>query len=115
MSVWPTTLPKPMNESFSENMANNVIRSSMDRGPAKVRRRTTANIREIAFSMMLTETQLTALETFYNVTTVGGAAEFDYTHPRTGVIESARFKEPFSYRDTNSNLFTASVSLEILP
>ncbi|QLH37711.1 MAG: hypothetical protein HWD60_00095 [Defluviicoccus sp.] len=42
-AVWPSSLPqKPLVDGFSETAPNLVVRSPMDVGPAKVRRRATA-------------------------------------------------------------------------
>jgi len=114
MATWPT-LPAPIINTFNETLPDNVIRTSMDKGPAKVRRRTTANVRPIQFSMVLTEAQVATLDTFYNTTTLSGAQEFDYTHPRTGATVSARFTQPPAYSDINGLAYRVEVQLEILP
>lgn len=114
-SAWPTTLPAHLINSFQETPPDNVLRTSMDKGPAKLRRRTTTNTRPIRFSMILTPTQLTALDTFYATTTRSGADEFDYKHPRTNATVSARFANPPSYSDVNGRVYRAEISLEILP
>ncbi len=45
MATWPATLPAPALSSLRETPPDNLIRTQMDKGPAKVRRRTTANVR----------------------------------------------------------------------
>lgn len=115
MAVWPTSLPAPALNSLNETPPNNVIRSSMDRGPAKLRRRTTANIRPLSFSLMLTPEQTQILDDFFTTDTFSGAEQFDFTHPRTGAAVKARFVDPPSYNETEGVLYAASVSLEILP
>lgn len=115
MAVWPATLPPPALNSLQESPPNNTIRSQMDKGPAKVRRRTTANIRPLAFNLKLTPAQVQTLDDFYNITTFSGADEFDYVHPRTGAGCSARFVQPPGYSEQEGTIYNASVSLEILP
>lgn len=115
MAVWPTSLPAGLINTLSESPPDNVLRTSMDRGPAKLRRTTTTNIRPIAFSMILTKAQTQTIDDFYTTTTFSGAEAFDYTHPRTGVACSARFVAPPSYSDINGLVFRCDVSLEILP
>lgn len=87
----------------------------MDRGPAKVRRRTTANTRPISFSLNLTPEQTATLDTFYDDTTFSGSDEFDYTHPRTGSACKARFADKPQYSEREGVLYSASISLEIMP
>lgn len=115
MTTWPSTLPSPAINTFSEAPPNNIIRSSMDKGYDKVRRRTTASIRPISFTLKLTDDQVTIIDDFYNDETVGGSLSFDYIHPRTGATVEARFAEPPSYQSNENVIYDVSVSLEILP
>lgn len=116
MATWPATLPPPLADTLQETPPDNVIRTSMEKGPAKVRRRTTATVRPISFELVLDTTQLAALDTFYVTTTYSGADEFSYTHPRTGAAVSARFTAPPQYSDVNTGRhYNASIALEILP
>lgn len=115
MATWPATLPDPLINTLKESPADNSIRTQMDKGPAKMRRRTTANTKPIAFTMILTDAQLTALDAFYTATTFSGAISFDYTHPRTMDSVTARFTQPPSYSDVNGTCYRAEVQLEILP
>lgn len=113
MPTWPSTFC-PLMGSFQETPPDNVIRSSMDRGPQQVRRRTTANVRLISFSLYLTPEEMQELDDFFNVDTIGGSITFDYIHPRTLVACQARFASPPQYSD-RSRGYQASVSLEIMP
>lgn len=87
----------------------------MDVGPDKVRRRTTADIRPIAFSLALTPAQTQILDDFYVTDLFSGAAEFDFIHPRTKALRRARFVSPPDYKETGGRLYTASINLELLP
>lgn len=115
MAVWPTSLPAPALNSLQESPPDNVIRTNMDKGPAKVRRRTTANIRPISFILVLTAAEVAALDTFYVDDTFSGSEAFDYTHPRTGLACTARFVSPPEYSEREKAGYTVSVSLEIMP
>lgn len=115
MATWPATLPAPALSSLSESPPNNTIRSQMDKGPDKVRRRTTANVRPISFNLMLTPAQVETLDTFYHTTTFSGADSFDYTHPRTEAACTARFVQPPQYTEREGVVYSVSVALEILP
>ncbi len=115
MAVWPTSLPAPALNSLQESPPDNVIRSNMDKGPAKLRRRTTANIRPISFAMVLTAAEVVILDSFYTDDTFSGSEEFDYNHPRTGVACTARFVAPPEYSEREGAAYNVGVSLEILP
>lgn len=114
MATWPT-LPAPLINTFRETPPDNTIRSQTDKGPAKVRRRTTAGPRPVQFTLHLTTAQVATLEAFYNTTTASGALEFDYTHPRTAATVVARFTSPPAYSDVNGLSYRAEIQLEILP
>ena len=115
MPTWPTTLPAPAISTLQESPPNNTIRTAMDKGPEKIRRRTTANIRPISFNMVLTAAEIQILDDFYDGDTFSGSESFDYTHPRTGVACTARFVSPPQYSEHEGAAYYAAVQLEILP
>jgi len=115
MASWHTDLPAHLINTFTETVPDNLIRSDMDKGPAKVRRRTTANVRAVAFTIACTPEQLAILDEFYTDTLASGADQFDYTHPRTGDAVQARFTQPPTYTDLNGRAYKAQIALEILP
>lgn len=115
MATWPASLPAPALGTLRETPPDNVIRSKMDKGPDKTRRRTTANIRPISFTLKLTPAQTATLDTFYDTTTFSGADEFDYTHPRTGDAVKARFVDPPEYAEAEGVIYNCAISLEIMP
>ena len=84
----------------------------MDKGPAKVRKRTSANTRNLSFTLKILPPLVETLDTFYETY---GADEFDYTHPRTGAAVKARFKEPPNYSEQGGVLYNCEISLEIMP
>lgn len=114
MATWPSKFC-PLMGSFQESPPNNTIRSTMDRGPAKVRRRTTANVRPISFNVFVRNADMQEFDDFYAIDTFSGADEFDFIHPRTKESVKARFVEPPSYGDRSGIGYQVSVSLEILP
>ncbi len=117
MTTWPNTLPPPAIDSFREAPPNNAIGSKMDKGPDKTRRRTTANVRPISFTLKLTKEQTQILDDFYDNETFSGVVDFDYTHPRTDAPVTARFKPatPPNYTESQGVLYNCNVELEILP
>lgn len=113
MADWPAQL-KPLIYTLQESPPNNVIASSMDRGPNKIRRRTTANIRPITFNSFMLKADVEIMDDFYVNETMSGSLTFNFTHPRTDVVHQARFTEPPSYKNKGKG-YDVSVSLELLP
>ena len=117
MATWPATLPtfqEVLEDSYNEALADNTIRSEMDIGPAKVRRRGTAAPQLISGSMFCTSTQVGILDTFYSGTVNYGADAFDTIHPRTTVAVSVRFTgQPQIARMGDG--WQVSISFEVLP
>lgn len=114
MPTWPAALPCPLAGTYNEAPPLNTIRSQMDVGPEKVRRRTTANTAPISYTMSLTPANVTVLLDFYNQDTVSGSLPFDYTHPRTGAAVQARFVNVPQIRNQGIR-YAGSVELEIMP
>jgi hypothetical protein len=114
--VWPPTLPHvPLVEGFEETEATLTLRSSIDAGPPKVRRRFTAGIGQITCRYTLDRTLLLTLSDFYLGPAAGGAVAFEWFHPRRQVTVMVRFREPVAYRPEAPELWTATVALEVLP
>ncbi len=117
MPAWPGTVPQfVLRENYSEDFGQNLLRSSMDTGPAKRRRRFTAVPKTLNVMMVMTSAELDIFETFYNTTLGGGALSFTFTHPRTDVVESVAFVEPV--RDVTpegASTYFLSMKLEVLP
>ena len=113
--VWPASLPQVLEiEGYSETLANTVIRTAMETGPAKRRRRFTAAPRPIKGKVTLDATQRATLKTFYETTLGGGALSFDWTDPVTGSPATFAFFSPPQIRG-DDGLFPVTLDLELLP
>lgn len=116
MASWPSTLPQlPLAGGFSESPPDTTVRTKMDAGPAKVRRRFTANVRPFKVSFLMTSEQIGYLDTFYVTTTVGGSASFTWVSPRTGSTKSFRFISPPEYNLSSGDYWSVAMQLEQLP
>ena len=116
MAAWPETLPQsPLAAGFSEQVPNTLIRTEMDAGPAKVRRRFTAGVRKLGMSMLLTKAQIAILDTFVVTTTNGGADQWTWENPRTKVTTSFRFVNLPTYKTHGGDDWTANFQVDILP
>lgn len=115
MAIWPASLPAPALNTLQESPPDNSIRSNMDKGPAKIRRRTTANVRPLQFTMALDPDLVDVLDAFYDEDTYSGSIAFTFTHPRTGESVQARFTSPPQYSESEGVIYNATVQLEIMP
>lgn len=94
-AVWPVALPPPRLQPFSESLKSQVVRTAMDTGPAKVRRRQSVPIREFSCEIRIRGNALkTIFEPFYLDSLKGGSLTFSMTNPRTGVVDEYRFVTP---------------------
>ena len=79
MPVWPAALPQDFQiDGYGETLPDVTIRTKMDAGPAKVRRRFTANVRPIKCKLKVTDTQYVALASFFQNDCAGGALSFTW-------------------------------------
>jgi len=114
MAAWPSTLPAlPLQDNFSEQSADGVLRSK-EGEPTVERRRYSAVPTAVTHSLRLSRAQKAYLDTFYYTDLAGGAIPFDYTDPLTGGSLSVRFLEPPDLQLLGFEL-VASLSLEVLP
>ena len=120
--TWPSTLPAPLQEGYSESPPSNVIVWAPDCGPAHLRRRGTSKPRKVAYQFLLTRAEVATLETFFVTTSVDGIYQFNFTDPRTGSTVTARFdpdhmgqgNSPISYSSLDHNA-VVTVYMEIMP
>ncbi|KFC73192.1 hypothetical protein FG93_01936 [Bosea sp. LC85] len=116
--TWPATLPQKLqSDDYSEQEAENRIRSANDVGPAKVRRRTTANVQPVSGSLIMSLDQKALLKSFVSETLLGGALPFWFPNPNGGADWLVRFADgglptwaPFGAIE-----WRASFKLEVLP
>lgn len=116
MSTWPGTLPQEfLQRGASETAPNLIIRTNMDAGPAKVRRRFTAEVRPIQGNLLLTTAQVATLDTFFVTTVKGGSLAFDWVNQRTAASESFRFVGIPTYTKMSGDFYEVTLKLEQLP
>ena len=113
--TWPVTLPTAVEGNYRESPPDNLLRSSMDVGPDKVRQRSTAGPRPISWEMLMTGAQTATFDTFYVTTLANGSLTFNFTMPRTGNSAELRFSAPPSYNYLGGDYWSVSMQMEILP
>jgi hypothetical protein len=118
---WPTAnqFPQVPQKGFQETVQVGIIRSPMDMGPAKVRRRN-ARVSTMNLSFILTTLQTQTLETFIK-SDIRGVARFNFPHPRLlGTTVEARIipqgeGEFYTLTYLAPGYWSASLTFEILP
>jgi len=115
-SAWPASLPQYVDQGgYTETPPAVALRSDMDAGAAKVRRRFTDAPRFFSISVQIDDTQRATLDTFYVTTLVGGTLSFDWVHPITRASAEFRFMSPPTYVALSGLVFRATLPLELLP
>ena len=116
--IWPPSLPENPQKGFSETLGLNILRTSMDNGPAKQRYRGRMPS-VISATYFLTQEQLAILESFVT-DTLRGVARFYWQHPKSqqqvevrivpqdsGTLYTSRYLAP--------GFFTVDLTIEVLP
>lgn len=118
---WPSDLPDEQFEDLNYNPGSGRIRTSMDQGPAKQRKRFTAVPKFIQLDMYLDGDQLQSFETWFEDTLDHGVLDFDWEHPVDDTTVEMRFVENPKWslekgaEDPSNRLWKATFKLEILP
>lgn len=114
--AWPGSLPQKLEtEGFSRGIGANTIRSNMEVGLDKIRKRYTKQIDPLSGTMKIDRTQYTALQTFYLVTLNAGILPFEFTDPITNTTTEYRFTSPPSFRSIGGNYFVVTLNWEVMP
>lgn len=115
MTAWPITLPQELDQDgYTEKPPNPTIRTSMDAGVAKTRRRFSSGVRPITGTMILTNAERQILDDFYVSDLAHGSLSFDWINPTSGLVASVRFVEPPDYSAFGA-AYQVAMKLEILP
>lgn len=122
--IWPKSLPQsPLASSFKQKAPSNLLRSSMDTGPDKVRRRGTAKPFTQSLTFVMDNTQLNTFENFVRNTLGYGVRAFEMyqTHReryvRTRIVPSSETLYTISYvtRDEAEPVWEVSFDIEFFP
>jgi hypothetical protein len=101
MASWPTTLPNPQVNGYSLAPVDETVRTNMEFGAARARRRTSTRNDQLSAAWQMTDAQYTAFRTWFDDSTTGisgGASWFTVTLAigTTGMQSvTARFVGPF--------------------
>lgn len=116
MADWPSGIPFcPVLSTFNETIEDSVLRTQMDSGPDKTRRRFTAVPTNISFDLRpISHVQYAELQAWFRNSLGGGALAFSAKHPLTGVDGDFRFRRPFRARFSGHKV-AIRLELELLP
>jgi hypothetical protein len=117
---WPATLPQEQFIGLTDQRQVAVVRTQMDEGPAKVRRKFSAAVRDVMVPIVLNGTQRGAFDPFFISDLEEGALAFDWDDPVTDSTLSFRFIEPPQWTlevggAPAARIWKATMKLEILP
>ena len=114
--IWPVTLPQAfLQNGLQITPVDNFIRSDMDSGIAKVRRRSTAVIENVSGQIKLDNGQDVILYEFFYTELQGGVLVFEWQHPRTDETKDFRFISTPTTKPLDGSQWLAQLELEILP
>jgi hypothetical protein len=117
MPAWPADLPqKPLVDGFEEKAPTLVARTTMDVGPAKVRRRATVGLTQMKCAFRMSAAQRASLLTFWQTTLAGGSLSFSWAHPVSGAGITCRIVEPPTFSPAAGGVaWVAALTIEVLP
>jgi hypothetical protein len=117
--TWPTSLPQtPLLGSFAESLNINSIRTPMDNGPAKTRRRSRLPT-PIQCAFTMTGAQIVTLEDFVK-NTLFGVRRFNFTHPRLRTTCEVKIVpgsdgKYYDLSPLGAGMWHVAMAMEILP
>jgi hypothetical protein len=116
-AAWPAALPQRVQATdYEEQQPETLLRTQMDAGPAKVRRRFTAAPRPLRVALRMTREQVELLEAFVRDDLMDGALPFTWVHPRTEVLATLRLTAPYVLVPQARGLrWRVLLQLEVLP
>ena len=121
MATWPATLPQAQFVGLADLKTSGMLRTQMDIGPAKSRRRFTATVRNVDVPIIVDNDHRETFDSFFDGTIGDGSLPFDWTDPVTDNVVSFRFRNAPSFRllrgdpGRSKRHHIATLQLEILP
>ena len=111
---WPELLPGSLLAAgFSKQPQSNVLRTAMDAGPQKARRRYTARAVNFSGRMILDSAELAVFEQFFHIALADGVLRFNFADPLTLQKAQFRFTSDYIVNETGG-LFEVALELERL-
>lgn len=115
--LWPSDLPALVQvQNYKDSLAETRIRTEMDAGPVKTRRRFTAGVEKVTVSIRCNRTQVARFKIFFNVDTAGGSLAWNWVDALSQEPIELMFGEnPPDITPINQMAFLITFPLEIQP
>jgi hypothetical protein len=114
--TWPPQLQQYLQRgTFSQTQQDTNIRTNVETGPVKQRRRFTQPMVEMACEIWVPNSLYLIFDQFYNITLLNGTGEFDFDDPITGVPTVWRFAAPFQTTLVGGLTYKIGMKWESLP
>ena len=85
MATWPATLPYPKSDGYTLSPLDQTIRTDMEFGPARARRRSMAKNDKLGVSWLFNDAQMAIFRAWYDSDTdAGGGANWFDVSVKTG-------------------------------
>lgn len=109
---YPSELPAPLKNSYSETMPSGIIRSQMDMGQDKVRRKISRAVKYISVTFRMTAEQKAIFEDFYNITLQGGVRFFNWRDKVVRFVEDDNQLSTWKMLDSKGKYWEIVVKME---
>lgn len=114
--TWPSSLPEYVLQSgYGEELQDQGLRTNMEGGAVKTRRRFTARFDQIDVRIICDADQTELFETFYNDTLEGGTLVFDWIHPRKRTAITLQIIGKVKVMPADGDNFYVAFKVEIKP
>lgn len=117
VDAWPASLPQKLQrEDWGRTLPDGRLRSKNDKGPAKVRLRSSAAAAPMKGSIIVRTEQKEEFEEFVVETLLGGALPFSFPSQEGGLELLVRIGEEMpTVANLGAGWWQISLSLEVLP
>ena len=113
---WPASLPQAFKlNTYQPARADNLLRTPVDVGPSKTRRRSLVASRVERGAMDMTRAQWATLVTFYDTTLSGGTLQYSMFDPLGGASREVKFNAPPEPSGSGAGRFVVALEIEVLP
>jgi hypothetical protein len=118
MATWPATLPGPVLDGYALDPIDQTIRTDMEFGAARTRRRSTAQNDKLAVSWIFTRAQMAAFRIWFadSAQAAGGSAWFDIvvdTGEGASASQTCKFAGPWKGSLRGGGIWSVTATLEV--